>query len=251
MPEYADLQSDTYRPEERQSYVAQLFDRLAPRYDRFNRWVSFCHDQLWRQEAVACLGSRAQGTVLDLAAGTGDLARAAAKAGATAVHVFDISQEMLALARIKLQTRNGAQPAVAYVRGSAHALPFNDAAFDAVVSGFAMRNVYHFLDQVLQETHRVLKPGGRFAFLELSRPPNPVLRWGFRLHMRTVMPFIGRLAAGQSEPFRYLYQTTMTFLDPQVFRQRLEAVGFEAVSFRRYLLGGIAVHSGRKPEAAG
>lgn len=247
--DFADLKRGTPAAAERQRYVADLFGRLAPRYDRFNRWVSFFRDERWRKETVACLQERANGVVLDLAAGTGDLAQVALAAGARHVHAFDISYEMLKLAKQKLLRENESGGRVAVVQGSAERLPYRTASFDGVVSGFAMRNVFHFLDDVLRETQRVLKPGGRVAILELSRPRNSVLRFGFRLHMKTVMPLVGRLATGQSEPFQYLYQTTMTYLSPEAFRTRLECAGFEDVGFQTYLFGGIAIHSARKPAA--
>jgi demethylmenaquinone methyltransferase/2-methoxy-6-polyprenyl-1,4-benzoquinol methylase len=239
---FANLKTDSFDNAERQKYIAELFDRLAPKYDRFNRWVSGFRDEAWRRETVALLGDRHSGVILDLAAGTGDLARQAAKMGARAVHVFDISHEMLLRAKTKL---NG-HAQVAFERGSAHLLPFQSHSMDGMVSGFAMRNVFHFLDDVLRETHRVLKPGGRFAILELSRPHHALLRWGFRLHMKTVMPLIGKLATGNTEPFHYLYQTTMTFLSPLEFKARLEKAGFEEVGYKRFLLGGIAIHYGQK-----
>lgn len=244
---FADLKTQSIDRDERQKYVADLFDTLAPRYDRFNRWVSLFRDEAWRRETVALLNDRKTGVVLDLAAGTGDLAHHAAKAGARAVHVFDISHEMLRLAKIKVTGGDGPKQLIAFEQGSAHLLPFKNNSIDAIVSGFAMRNVFHFLDVVLMEMKRVLKPGGRFAILELSRPPNALLRFGFRLHMRTIMPLIGRLATGRSEPFHYLYQTTMTFLSPGEFKKRLEKAGFVNVNFKRFLLGGIAIHFGERP----
>lgn len=231
-------------PSERQSYVTQLFDDLAPNYDRFNRWVSLFRDEAWRRATIALLQEQKTGSILDLAAGTGDLAGCAARMGAADVHIFDISLNMLQLARKKFQ-RNGSA-SFRYELGSAHQLPFKDAAFEGVVSGFAMRNVYHFLDDVLQEMHRVLKPGGRIAILELSRPNNWLLRQGFRLHLKTIMPVIGRLTAGRSRPFNYLRETTLTFLSPQEFQERLQKVGFVGVGWRSLLLGGIAIHYGQK-----
>jgi len=246
---FADLKSKSIDSTARQKYVADLFDNLAPRYDRFNRWVSLFRDEAWRKQTVALLKERQTGVILDLAAGTGDLGHHAVNAGARSVHVFDISHEMLMVAKAKFTGQNGRSPGIAFAQGSAHRLPFRNHSIDGIVSGFAMRNVFHFLDDVLMEMHRVLKPGGRFAILELSRPQNAWLRWGFRVHMKTVMPLIGKWTTGDSEPFQYLYQTTMTFLSPLEFRHRIEKAGFHEVHFKRFLLGGIAVHHGSKPTA--
>ncbi|MFQ5709218.1 MAG: ubiquinone/menaquinone biosynthesis methyltransferase [bacterium] len=243
---FGDLKSEAVDRAQRQKYVAHLFDDLAPHYDRFNRWVSLFRDESWRKQTVALLGEQAAGTVLDLAAGTGDLARQAAKTSQRRVHVFDISFDMLAQAKMKLRA-NGQVERFAFEQGSGHLLPFRNEAFSGIVSGFAMRNVFHFLDEVLSEMFRVLEPGGKFAILELSKPQNRLLRAGFRLHMKTVVPLIGRLTTGKLDPFDYLYQTTMTFLSPVEFKAMLEKAGFVEVSWKSYLLGGIAIHYGMKP----
>lgn len=243
---FADLKAWPADPANRQHYVADLFDNLAPRYDRFNRWVSFNRDEQWRKAAISRLGEQRKGIVLDLAAGTGDLSNNALRAGAERVHAFDISYEMLRHARTKLWPGNTKQISAALEQGSAHCMPYKNESFNGIVSGFAMRNVFHFLDAVLEEMYRVLKPGGRFAILELSRPDQAWLRFGFRLHMRTVMPLIGRLTTGKAEPFHYLYKTTMTFLSPVEFQDRLEKAGFANVGYQTFLLGGIAIHYGSK-----
>jgi len=243
---FADLKSHSFDSSERQKYVADLFNELAPKYDRFNRWVTLNRDEVWRRQTIAALGERSGGVVLDLAAGTGDLACHAHGAGARFVHVFDISLEMLKLAKTKLTSETGRVAHAAFELGSANLLPFRSDSIDGIVSGFAMRNVFHFLDSVLAEMHRVLKPGGRFAILELSRPKNRLLKFGFDLHMKSIMPVIGWITTGKKEPFQYLCQTTMTFLSPEEFKERLEQARFGQVAFKRYLLGGVAIHSGQK-----
>ena len=246
---YANLNSTEHEPDERQQYVTELFDDLAPRYDRFNRFVSFQRDDIWRRHAIQSLHDCAKGTVLDLAAGTGDLAKAALVNGANEVLVFDIANNMLKIARKKLLPLNNTSNRLGFQQGSANALPFKNISCDAIVSGFAMRNVFHFLDDVLAEMYRALKPGGRFAILELSKPRNPIIKLGFSLHMRFVMPLIGKLAAGKWTPFKYLCETTMTFLPPESFKKRLETAGFQDVQWRTFLLGGIAIHCGQKPSS--
>jgi len=244
---FADLTQPGLNSRERQEFVTALFDDLAPQYDRFNRAVSLYRDEAWRRNAIHLLQEQSRGVVLDLAAGTGDLANSARKYGARQVHVFDISHEMLKLAQVKLLAGNGASAGVGFAQGSAHLLPFRDGSVNGVVSGFAMRNVFHFLDDVLREIYRVLQPGGRFAILELSQPRNPLLRLGFRVHLQTIMPLIGRLTTGRQSPFSYLRQTTMTFLRPEEFKLRLEQAGFQEVIWKRQLLGAIAIHAGIKP----
>ena len=246
-PKFANLKESDVDIKRRQEYVTELFDNLAPNYDRFNRWVSFFRDETWRRKTIELLDDCKRGSVLDLASGTGDLARSALKAGAQQVHVFDIAFNMLIQAKAKLRDENSQLSKINFELGSAARLPFKDNSFDGIVSGFAMRNVFHFLDEVLSEMHRVLKPGGRFAILELSQPKNSILRAGFRVHMKTIMPLIGKLTAGKSTPFQYLCETTLTFLSPEEFKQRLENAGFAGVSWKNFLFGGIAIHFGQKP----
>lgn len=244
---FANLKDNRTDETLRQNYVTELFDNLAPNYDRFNRWVSFFRDGHWRRETIRLIEDRSQGVILDLASGTGDLARNAAKSGARQVHVFDISNQMLQFAKKKL-SRNSIESKVVYEQGSANALPFADKSFDGVVSGFAMRNVFHFMETVLKEIHRVLKPGGRFAILELSQPENGLVRKVFQFNMKNLVPLIGKATSGQSVPFDYLYETTMTFLSAEQFKQLLEKVGFREVSWKKYLFGGIAIHYGFRSE---
>ncbi|MCH7675041.1 ubiquinone/menaquinone biosynthesis methyltransferase [candidate division KSB1 bacterium] len=246
-PKFANLKESDVDIKQRQKYVTELFDNLAPNYDRFNRWVSFFRDETWRRKTIELLDDCKRGSVLDLAAGTGDLARSALKAGAQQVHVFDIAFNMLIQAKAKLRDENSQLSKINFELGSAARLPFKDNSFDGIVSGFAMRNVFHFLDEVLSEMHRILKPGARFAILELSQPQNSILRAGFRVHMKTIMPLIGKLTAGKSTPFQYLCETTLTFLSPEEFKQRLENAGFAGVSWKNFLFGGIAIHFGQKP----
>ncbi len=244
--DFANLNQASQDSISRQAYVKNLFDNLAPKYDRFNRWVTFSRDESWRREALNFLGKDAlNGVVLDLAAGTGDLANSAVKHGANKVHVFDISYEMLSVAKQKVRAVDD-NHFVAFEQGSAHKLPFRDDSISGIVNGFAMRNVFHFLDDVLLEMYRVLQPGGRFAVLELSQPQNPILKYGFGLHLKTIMPIIGKLTTGQSSPFTYLGKTTMTFLNAPQFKSRLEKAGFQKVNWKTYLLGGIAIHYGEK-----
>lgn len=243
---YGNLKEPAIDSRKRQQYISTLFDNLAPKYDRFNRWVSFFRDETWRRKTVELLKEQRTGVILDLAGGTGDLAHWASQAGAREVHVFDISYNMLTLAKSKLG-KNSQQTNFVFEQGTANMLPFLNESFHGIISGFAMRNVFHFLDEVLGEMYRVLKPGGRFALLELSQPENILFRLVFKLHMKTVMPIIGKLTTGEIEPFDYLFQTTTSFLSPLKFKEKLEKVGFMDVDWKNYLLGGIAIHFGIKP----
>lgn len=210
--------------------VRSMFDRIAPVYDAMNRVMTAGLDRSWRRlaaEAVVLPGSR----VLDACCGTGDLALAAEREGGI-VTGLDFSEPMLERARRKSGT-------VAWVQGDALALPFPDASFDAATVGFGIRNVAD-LDRCLAELHRVLRPGGRLAVLEITRPRG-VLRLFFSLWFERIVPLLGRLIPG-GRAYTYLPASVRRFPDAEALAALLERAGFDQVGYR--LLGGsiVALH---------
>jgi demethylmenaquinone methyltransferase/2-methoxy-6-polyprenyl-1,4-benzoquinol methylase len=206
--------------------VEAMFDAIAPRYEVVNRVLTFGLDARWRRRAIRSLGLAPGSRVLDLACGTGDLARGLAKAGLRPVGV-DRSSAMLARAR-------GAAP---LVRGDAIELPFRRASLDGVVCGFALRN-FVSLDPVIEECARVLRPGGRVALLEVSEPDRPTLRRGHAVYFRRVVPVVGGLLS-DPEAYRYLPRSTAYLPPPPEMVCRLRDAGFHDAA-REQLTGGIA-----------
>ena len=209
--------------------VEAMFDRIAHRYDLMNRIMTLGIDRSWRRRAIASLGLRREDLVLDLACGTGDLAREVLRAGGRVVGL-DFSAGMLR----KAATRSiGCH----LVRGDALRLPFPDGACDAVVSGFALRNFVH-LKRALRECARVLKPGGKVAFLEVDRPKNGLLRIGHRIYFDRMVPLIGRLIADASA-YAYLPASVVYLPDEKQMFELLRKNGFDTLAKER-LLGGVA-----------
>lgn len=228
------------------SYIRALFDALSPRYDRFNRLASLGLDQRWRRRAIAAAMLRPGGRVLDLGAGTGDLALLAAAVVAPTglVEALDVSAPMLQRACAKA-ARVPAGWHVRAVQARAEALPAADDTYDAVVSGFVMRNVSD-LDRTLAESHRVLRPGGRLAILEFGRPRAALLRWGHALWLGVGTLAIGWLVTGVRGPFTYLRRSIAGFLRPEQFVAQLRAAGFAEADAAPLLGGAVMLYRGVK-----
>jgi len=210
--------------------VRRMFDRIAPVYDAMNRVMTAGLDRRWRRltaNAVVRPGHR----VLDACCGTGDLALEALRAGGTVVGL-DFSEPMLERARRK-------SPAVEWVRGDLTALPFEDGSFDSATVGFGIRNVPE-LEAGLRELRRVLRPGGRLAVLEITRPRGP-LKPFFRLWFDGIVPLLGKILPG-GDAYTYLPASVRRFPGPEDLAAVMRAAGFEHVEYRRLGGGIIALH---------
>lgn len=241
--------------------VEGMFDQIAGRYDLINDLMTFGMHRVWKRATLAALGGRRHGNVLDVATGTGDLALALALGSPTARVVgLDFSAAMLDRAqrrtgaeaqrrqdeRTNAQTHEPTAPRPTFVRGDALRLPFDDRAFSAATSSFALRNVAD-LGQMFRELARVLAPGGRVALLDLVPFPDPPL-WTrlAQLHLRYGVPVLGRLVAGEIAAYRYLPASIETIPPlPQIERLLADA-GFAAVGHRAFGLGTVALIAGTR-----
>jgi demethylmenaquinone methyltransferase/2-methoxy-6-polyprenyl-1,4-benzoquinol methylase len=213
--------------------VRRMFDRIAPVYDAMNRLMTAGLDRRWRDEAAAAV-VRPGDRVLDACCGTGDLAIAAAKAGGK-VTGLDFSEPMLARAREK-------NPDIDWVSGDALGLPFPDGSFDAATVGFGVRNLDD-LERGLAELRRVLKPGGRVAILEITRPQG-VLAPFYRFWFDGVIPLAGTVLPGGSA-YSYLPASVRRFPAPQALAKLLDEAGFDEIRWRLFAGGIVALHTGR------
>jgi demethylmenaquinone methyltransferase/2-methoxy-6-polyprenyl-1,4-benzoquinol methylase len=209
-----------------------MFDRIAPIYDSMNRLMTAGLDRRWREEtarAVVHAGDR----VLDTCCGTGDLAMASARAGGR-VTGLDFSEPMLQRARTKSDE-------IDWVSGDALALPFEDASFDAATVGFGVRNLAD-LERGLAELRRILRPGGRLAVLEITRPRG-LLAPFYRFWFDGVIPLAGKVLPGGAA-YSYLPASVRHFPEPQGLAKLMDQAGFREIRWRLFAGGIVALHTG-------
>lgn len=227
--------------ERRSAHVNALFARIAGRYDLMNRLMTWGQDRRWRREVIDRAQLPPGGRLLDLGTGTGDLAlEALHRDPSLCVAAADFTFEMMRHGR----TRPGGD-SVGWVQADALALPFPDETFDAIVSGYLMRNVGD-LSRAWTEQHRVLKPGGRLVCLDTTPPPPGWRGFPVRLYLRLVLPLLGWLIAGDRAAYTYLQSSTERFATAEELAASMQAAGFREVCFRRLMFATMAIHWGIK-----
>jgi demethylmenaquinone methyltransferase/2-methoxy-6-polyprenyl-1,4-benzoquinol methylase len=232
---------------ERARYVQGMFARIAHRYDLMNRAMTVGQDVRWRREVIQRAALPRFGRLLDLGAGTGDLAREALRQSPTvSALAADFTLEMMQAGRRRPEKTLNEYQRLEWCAADAQALPLEDKRFDAVVSGYLLRNVSN-LALSLSEQHRVLKPGGRIVALDTAPPLHNALEPFIKFHLHTVIPNLGRWITGQADAYRYLPDSTETFLEPERLAARLLDAGFEKVGFHRLMFGTMVIIWGRKP----
>jgi demethylmenaquinone methyltransferase/2-methoxy-6-polyprenyl-1,4-benzoquinol methylase len=223
--------------------VANMFDTIAPRYDFLNRILSMGIDQGWRKRVISMVMEGAPGRVLDVATGTGDLAIAAAQAGAGEVVGVDIAKEMLAVGRRKLPARK-LEKRVTLCYGDAENLPFDDDSFDAATVAFGVRN-FENLDAGLTDMGRVMRPGARLVILEFSQPTAFPVKQVYGFYSRHILPRIGGWLSGDSGAYRYLPDSIAVFPHGEAFLERMRAAGYTDVRQKRLTFGIASIYDGR------
>jgi demethylmenaquinone methyltransferase / 2-methoxy-6-polyprenyl-1,4-benzoquinol methylase len=215
------------------SRIRRMFASIAWRYDRANRLLSLRSDVSWRKRVARELLS-SPGLVLDVAAGTGDLAIDLTRFGGHRVVAADFTFEMLVAGQSKMRARS---PSSLSVNGDALALPFAPAVFDGVTVAFGIRNFTDPLEG-LREMRRVLRPGGRAGILEFSKP-RPLINLFYEPYMKHLLPLLGGIVSGSRGPYQYLADSISSFPHGDAFLELMEAAGFERLEAYP-LSGGIA-----------
>ena len=241
MTDKVDFGYERVAPEEKAPRVRSVFDRVADRYDVMNDLMSLGLHRLWKAAAVAIARPRPGERVLDIAAGSGDLAAAMARRVGPSgeVWITDVNRRMLERGRDRLLDAGTLAPAV---QCDAEKLPFPAARFDCITIGFGLRNMTR-KEAALAEAARVLKPGGRLVVLEFSRVWAP-LAPAYDLYSFRVLPWLGRKVAGDAQAYRYLAESIRVHPDQQALKGMLESAGFSQVEFFNMAAGAVAVHRG-------
>ena len=229
-------------PQEHANRVREMFGRIAGRYDLLNHLLSGNVDKRWRQVVAKRVreGMSGEALILDVACGTGDLSLSLFESTGARVIGTDFCRPMLSLAAGKLPRQ------ITLVEGDALSLPFKEGTFDVVTIAFGLRNLSD-ISSGLKELRRILKPKGRVAVLEFSRPSNAVLRTLFGIYFRNVLPLLGGMISGSLKAYSYLPSSVSRFPNQQQLAKLMEQAGFDQVSYEN-LTGGIAaLHMGRRP----
>ncbi|CAA7615519.1 class I SAM-dependent methyltransferase [Magnetospirillum sp. SS-4] len=225
--------------EERERRIRAVFDAVAPRYDLMNDVMSLGIHRLWKRSVARAAAPRPGQLIVDLAGGTGDVARLMAGDGRRVV-VCDPSAGMMAVGRDR-----SAAAGVEFVEGKAEAMPFADDSVDTVTIAFGLRNATS-PEAGLAEIFRVLKPGGRLLCLEFSRPWGPIRpvydAWSFH-----VIPRLGAWVARQPAAYSYLVESIRRFPDQRELARLMRHAGFAPVEWRDFSAGIACLHVGGKP----
>lgn len=230
---------------DREARIQQFFNTIAPRYDLTNTVMSWGRHHAWRRKLISAAALGPGQTGLDLCCGTGMVTRDLARTGGPLAQVIgvDFSQSMLQIARSRIAS--SALTNVRFIQANALDLPFASDSFDCVTTAYGLRNVSD-IRRICLEIHRVLKPGGHLAALEMSRPGIPVIKGLYHIYLKYSIPWIGQILAHNKPAYQYLHQSISHFLQPVEIARLLQAAGFENIRQFPLTWGIATLHLGKK-----
>jgi len=226
--------------------IQQMFDGIAPSYDRLNHLMSLGVDKIWRRKALKEIVDGTQQQILDVACGTGDstIAIALKAAPGSKITGIDISTGMME-PLMRKAAHEGVHDRIKLLVADALDMPFPDGTFHRVTCAFGVRN-FEDKSRGLEEFHRVLKPGGKAVILELSVPSKPWLRQLYDIYFMHILPWIGGMVSGNKEAYRYLPASVHAFPSPSAFCAMMEEAGFRNVRHISLSMGLCRLYTGEK-----
>jgi demethylmenaquinone methyltransferase/2-methoxy-6-polyprenyl-1,4-benzoquinol methylase len=226
--------------------VADMFNRIAGRYDTMNRVLSARTDVGWRKKAIKRLRKHDPKIILDIATGTADMAIMACKLlNPDKVIGIDISEQMLEEGKKKIE-KEGLGEKIQLQAGDSETINFAENTFDAVMAAFGVRN-FENLEKGLSEMLRVLQPGGQLVILEFSKPKQTAVRGLYNLYMRLLAPQVARWFKQNKEAYQYLCESANAFPERQHFIEILNKLGYRDTGYKSLSLGICCIYTGRKP----
>ena len=232
------LRSEIATPHGKRTYVRRLFSTIADRYDLITIVLSYGLDRGWKRRLVQLARVTPGTRALDLACGTGDIAFELNGRGAQVIGL-DITDRMIELARRRATGR------AAFLVGDMLALPFRDASFDVVTTGYGIRNVPD-IDAALAEMHRVLRPGGRLLSLDFNRPSHPIVRGAYFTYLTIVGSTLGLLLHRDPDTYRYIPESIRTYPGAERVCGLMGRQGFSHARWIPLLGGLMAIHEAEK-----
>ena len=234
-----------YGEGEKAKQVEEMFDNIAPSYDKLNHRLSWNIDKGWRRKAIRQLAPFKPQTLLDIATGTGDFAILAAEMLHPQKLVgADISEGMMEIGRKKVREK-GLQDIISFDKEDCLHLSYQDETFDAVTAAFGIRN-FADLDSGLREMQRVLRKGGHLSIVELTSPVSFPMKQLFHVYSHTVLPVYGRLISKDTSAYSYLTKTIEAFPQGEQMVEILHKAGFSEASFKRLTCGICTMYFARK-----
>ena len=222
--------------------IQAMFSGIAGRYDLMNRVMTLGRDAAWRRCVVTAAGLPSGGRLLDLGTGTGGIVAEA----------LDRNPELTAVgadftvAMMRAGKKTAPDRPILWCGADAQRLPFGDNTFDAVTSGYLIRNVADPL-AALREQVRAVRPGGRVVCLDTSPPPENALQPFLVFFLSRVIPFLGERISGHREAYTYLPESTRRFMTPNALARVMARAGLSGIRYQRFMFGTVCVHVGTKP----
>lgn len=225
--------------------VEDMFDNIAPAYDKLNHIMSFHIDKIWRRKAMKWLGQFKPQLIMDVASGTGDFAIQAYKhLKPHKIIATDISEGMMNVGRKKVE-KLGLEQTITFEKEDCLNLSYANNTYDAITAAFGIRN-FQDLEQGLSEMHRVLKPGGKLAILELTTPIRFPMKQLFKIYAKVVIPTVGKIIAKDKSAYKYLPTTIQAFPQGEVMMDIFKRTGFESYNFKRLTFGICTLYTATK-----